>query len=158
MERPLRSVKVRQAVKPPTARRQATQLMKRLLVHFRSQMDERLRPQGVTTAQLQILKIIRDEPGASGAGLARTCHITPQSAQALVKHLENDGWIRREKDNANERILNAYLTPAGDRLLREAEKAWRRIETTLWRGIDEESIAALNAVLERCLANLGPGA
>ena len=34
--------------------RRAAQMMKRILVHFRGQMDERLRPQGVTTAQLQV--------------------------------------------------------------------------------------------------------
>ena len=153
MDLPERTLKTRQP-----ERRQATLLMKRLLVNFRGQMDERLRPQGVTTAQLQVLKIIRDEPGASGADLARTCHVTPQSAQALVKQLENDGWIRREKDRVNDRILNAYLTPAGEKLLKAAEKAWRGIEAKLWRGIDEHSVMQLNTVLERCLANLEPDA
>lgn len=152
-------MKIRQATKRKTEKRQtekrrATQLMKRLLVHFRGQMDERLRPQGVTTAQLHVLKILREEPGASGAGLARACHVTPQSAQALVKQLENGGWLRREKERGNERILNAYLTPEGEKLLAEAEKAWRGIEARLWRGIEERSVVELNAVLERCLANL----
>ncbi len=101
-----------------------------------------------------MLKILRDEPGASGAGLARACHVTPQSAQALVKQLENGGWLRREKERGNERILNAYLTPEGEKLLAEAEKAWRRIEARLWRGIEEASVVELNAVLEQCLANL----
>ena len=41
--------------------RRAAQMMKRILIHFRSQMDEKLRPQGVTTAQLQILKVIRED-------------------------------------------------------------------------------------------------
>ncbi len=36
-----------------TERRQAARMMKRIMVHFRGQMDEGLRPQGVTTAQLQ---------------------------------------------------------------------------------------------------------
>ena len=65
-------------------RRTAAQMMKRILIHFRSQMDEKLRPQGVTTAQLQLLKAIRDEPGVSGAQLARSCYVTPQSAQSLL--------------------------------------------------------------------------
>src|SRR5258708_39186665 len=83
--------------------RRAAQMMKRILIHFRSQVDERLRPQGVTTAQLQVLKVIRDEPGGSGAQLARACFVTPQSAQALLKSLEDGGWITRAKDPENER-------------------------------------------------------
>ena len=69
--------------------------MKRILIHFRGQMDELLRPQGVTTAQLVMLKAIRNEPEASGANLARACYVTPQSAQALLKSLEDGGWIVR---------------------------------------------------------------
>ena len=78
--------------------RRAAQLMKRILIHFRSQMDEALRPQGVTTAQLHVLKTIYNEPGVSGAQLARACYVTPQSAQSLLKGLETGGWIVRVKD------------------------------------------------------------
>src|SRR5271154_1809670 len=102
--------------------RRAAQMMKRILIHFRSQMDEQLRPQGVTTAQLHVMKIIREEPGASGAQLARSCYVTPQSAQALLKQLEEDGWIWRVKDRVNDRILTVELTPSGETLLLTAEK------------------------------------
>jgi hypothetical protein len=46
--------------------RRAAQMMKRIMVHFRGQMDEKLRPQGVTTAQLVVLKAVQNEPGALG--------------------------------------------------------------------------------------------
>jgi len=137
-------------------RRRAAQMMKRILNHFRSQMDETLRPQGVTTAQLQVLHGIRQEPGVSGAQLARLCYMTPQSAQALLTGLEEDGWIVRRKDRVNDRILAASLTKEGERLLLTAEKAAKVIEGRLWRGVAESSIGDLNAVLEQCLANLEP--
>jgi DNA-binding MarR family transcriptional regulator len=131
-------------------------MMKRILIHFRSQMDEKLRPQGVTTAQLQVLKVIRDEPGGSGAQLARACYVTPQSVQALLKSLEDGGWITRTKDRGNDRILAVRLTPDGQELLLTAEKVAKVIEGKLWRGVAESSIEALNGVLEQCLANLEP--
>ena len=134
--------------------RRAAQMMKRILIHFRSQMDEQLRPQGVTTAQLHVLKVIRDEPGGSGAQLARSCYVTPQSAQALLKGLENDGWITRTKDRVNDRILIAQLTPSGEELLETAEKLARVIEKRLWRGVEFEAVEALNGVLAQCLENL----
>ncbi len=34
-----------------TDRRRAAQMMKRIIVHFRGQMDELLRPEGVTAAR-----------------------------------------------------------------------------------------------------------
>ena len=134
--------------------RRAAQMMKRILIHFRGQMDERLRPQGVTTAQLQMLKVIRDEPGGSGAQLARACYVTPQSAQALLKSLEDGGWITRTKDPVNERILIAQLTPSGMELMETAERVARVIETRLWHGVPDSGVEALNKTLMRCLANL----
>ena len=134
--------------------RRAAQMMKRILIHFRGQMDERLRPQGVTTAQLQMLKVIRDEPGGSGAQLARACYVTPQSAQALLKSLEDGGWITRTKDPVNERILIAQLTPSGMELMETAERVARVIETRLWQGVPDSGVEALNKTLMRCLANL----
>jgi MarR family transcriptional regulator, organic hydroperoxide resistance regulator len=131
-------------------------MMKRILIHFRSQMDEKLRPQGVTTAQLQVLKAIRDDPGVSGAQLARSCYVTPQSAQSLLRGLEEGEWIVRSKDRRNDRILTIRLTSEGEKLLLSAEKTARVIEKKLWRGIPESSIEALNEVLEQCLVNLGP--
>jgi DNA-binding MarR family transcriptional regulator len=138
-------------------RRRAAQRMKRIMIHFRSLMDEKLRPQGVTTAQLQVMKAISQEPGMSGAQLARSCYVTPQSVQALLKGLEEDGWIVRSKDRVNDRVRNASLTPEGMKLLVNAEKEAKVIEARLWRGVSEASVAALNAVLEQCLANLEPG-
>jgi DNA-binding MarR family transcriptional regulator len=134
--------------------RRAAQMMKRILIHFRSQMDEKLRPQGVTTAQLHVLKVIRDEPGGSGAQLARACYVTPQSAQALLKSLEVGGWITRTKDPVNDRILIAQLTPSGMKLLDTAEKLARVIEKRLWAGVPDSGVTVLNKTLERCLANL----
>ena len=136
--------------------RRAAQMMKRIMIHFRGRLDERLRPQGVTTAQLQVMKAISQEPGVSGAQLARFCHMTPQSAQTLLKGLEEDGWIVRSKDRVNERVLNASLTPEGRKLLQTAEKEMKVIEAQLWRGVPESAITSLNALLEQCLANLDP--
>ena len=134
--------------------RLAAQLMKRILIHFRSQMDEALRPQGVTTAQLHVLKTIYSEPGVSGAQLARLCYVTPQSAQSLLKSLEEGGWIVRVKDKVNDRILVAQLTPSGEELLETAEKAARVIEKKVGKDVSDEAVGALNRVLEQCLGNL----
>ena|ERR1700677_2582714 len=135
-------------------RRLAAQRMKRILIHFRGQMDELLRGEGVTAAQWVMLRAIQKEPVASGAQLARGCHVTPQSAQALLKSLEVGGWIVRMKDTVNDRILIARLTPRGEKLRETGERAVRAIEKRLWRGVPQEDVESMNRTLERCLGNL----
>jgi len=148
------NVRAKNGKERESERRRAAKMMKRIIVHFRGQMDERLRPEGVTTAQLVVLKAVQDEPGAFGAQLARACHVTPQSAQALLKSLEDGGWIVRTKDTVNDRILIAKLTPSGVKLLETGEKLARVIEKKLWQGIPDGAVEALNKTLVRCLANL----
>jgi DNA-binding MarR family transcriptional regulator len=129
--------------------------MKRIMLGFRARMDEQLRPKGVTMAQLQMLFAIRNQPGSSGAQLARTCFITPQTTQALLKHLEENSLIVRGKDPVNDRIVTASLTATGERLAKEVEKESLPIQKELWQGFTGSQLYQLNDLLTRCLANLG---
>lgn len=134
--------------------RRVTKLMKRIMTEFRARMDEKLHPYGVTTAQVRLLGTIRHAPGSSGAQLARLCEITPQSAQALIQRAEEAGWIVREKDEINDRILTATLTPEGDKVLKTADRVLRSIESRLWQNLPPQKLSALIKVLENCLENL----
>jgi DNA-binding MarR family transcriptional regulator len=141
-------------VKKSAEKRLAAQLMKRFLLVFRALLDEELKLQGVTAAQAHVLKALKNSPGSSGAQLARVCHMTPQSMQALIQKSEKDGWIERHKDKGNERVLAASLTEAGEELLRTAEVAVKKIEKRLWDGVTDGEIERLTELLERCLGNI----
>lgn len=75
-----------------------------------------LTPVGVTMAQLQVLTPLVDEPGMSGAQLARVRRVSPQTIHALLMATEERGWIRRSTDPENNRTLLAKLTPQGRRI------------------------------------------
>jgi DNA-binding MarR family transcriptional regulator len=134
--------------------RQALKTMKRIMLQFRGHLDEQLRPQGVTTAQVQVLFAVRGTPGSSGAQLARSCYITPQTTQMLLKHLEDGGFIVRGKDPANDRIVTASITPVGERLARSVEKTGQALHQKLWQGVSDREFEKLNLLLERCICNL----
>lgn len=68
---------------------------------------------GVSTAQIGILRQLANEPGLSGAELARRLLITPQGVQLALKELERRGLVERKQDPQHARILQAYLTAKG---------------------------------------------
>ena len=73
--------------------RLAAQLMKRILIHFRSQMDEALRPQGVTTAQFHVLRRFttsRTYQGHSWRGL-----VCDTAVGAVAVERTGRGWVDR---------------------------------------------------------------
>lgn len=135
--------------------RQAIRSMKHILLQFRVRMDDQLRPLGVTTAQVQVLFAVRNAPGSSGAQLARSCYITPQTTQMLLKHLEEAGFIVRGKDSVNNRIVTARVTSAGERLAQAVEKTSGVLQSEIWQGVSDRELTQLNDLLARCLANVG---
>jgi DNA-binding MarR family transcriptional regulator len=68
---------------------------------------------GVSTAQIGILRQLANEPGLSGAELARRLLITPQGVQLALKELERRELVERKQDPQHARILQAYLTDKG---------------------------------------------
>jgi DNA-binding MarR family transcriptional regulator len=68
---------------------------------------------GVSTAQIGVLRQLSNEPGLSGAELARRLLITPQGVQLALTALERRGLVERKPDPQHKRILQAYLTDEG---------------------------------------------
>ena len=123
-------------------------LLKAILQEYRVRLDEELLPHGITTAQLRLLWAVEANPLASGARLARLCSVTPQTGQAVMARMEENGWIRRRPSEASSRVLVAELTASGRAVLKLAKKLAERIDRALWKGISAKDLALVDAVLE----------
>jgi DNA-binding MarR family transcriptional regulator len=76
-------------------------------------VNDAIAPHGVTTAQIGLLRQLANEPGLSGAELARRLLITPQGVQLALTALERRGLVERKQDPQHGRIRQAYLTEEG---------------------------------------------
>lgn len=76
-------------------------------------VNEAVSGHGVSTAQIGVLRQLSNEPGLSGADLARRLLITPQGVQLALKSLEDRGLVERKPDPQHARILQAFLTEQG---------------------------------------------
>lgn len=88
-------------------------LLKRTFYYARESVNDALSRHGVSTAQIGLMNQLADEPGLSGAELARRLLITPQAAQLALAALERRGIVERRRDPHHGRILRAYLTDQG---------------------------------------------
>src|SRR4051795_6663919 len=100
-----------------------TYLVKRLEMAERARIEEVLRPLGVTLHQYTALSLLERREGLSSAQLARRHYVTPQAMHQLVASMERDGLIKRRGDEANRRILRAWLTEHGADVLRSCHEA-----------------------------------
>ena len=67
------------------------------------------------------LLLLDDAPGCP-SGLSRSMGVSSARIAALLKHLEQKGWIRRCADELDERRVNVSLTEAGRELISERRK------------------------------------
>ena len=88
-------------------------LLKQAFYFSLTPVNEAISSHGVTTAQLGVLRQLANEPGLSGAELARRLLISPQGVQLALTALERRGLVERKQDPQHGRILQAYLTEEG---------------------------------------------
>ena len=129
-------------------------LTKRMTMLFRDQLEERLRPIGVTSAQLQVLAVLIKEPGTSGAQISRYCHVTPQTTHALLATAEERGWVVRTPHPENAHTLLVTLTSQGRRVFARGRTIALHLQRQMLRTLSPAEIRSLEHTLAQLIANL----
>jgi DNA-binding MarR family transcriptional regulator len=88
-------------------------LLKQAFYFSLTSVNEAVSEHGVSTAQIGVLRQLSNEPGLSGAELARRLLISPQGVQLALTALEKRGLVERKQNPAHGRILQAFLTDEG---------------------------------------------
>jgi DNA-binding MarR family transcriptional regulator len=88
-------------------------LLKQAFYYSLTTINEAMAVHGVSTAQIGVLRQLANEPGLSGAELARRLLVSPQGVQLALTALEQRGLVERKQDPQHKRILQAYLTGEG---------------------------------------------
>lgn len=133
------------------------QLVKSLEQEFSSAKDAVLRPLGLTVPQYQALLVASEEPGISGAELARRCLVTPQTMTTVLGNLTTKGLIQRRSVPGQGRAMETAITPAGKRLLGRADKRVLEVEQRLSGALSARDQAAFRKMLDRCRSVFATG-
>lgn len=124
--------------------------LKRVQHALRLKMDEVLREVGLTTPQYAVLSVLEEEPGLSGAALARRSFVTPQTMNMIVAKLEDACLIARVPHPEHGRVLQAYLTDEGRELVAGAHEVVEAVEEGMLGGLGLEERSRLACVLNGC--------
>lgn len=116
-------------------------------------LTEVLAAHGLTLPQFTALSVLNARGRSSNAQLAERSFITPQSANEVVKAMESNGWVMRETDPTNRRIVLLQLTPAGKALLERCDETVDRIEQSMLENMHDDA-HALRTLLHDCVKNL----
>jgi DNA-binding MarR family transcriptional regulator len=81
----------------------------------------------LTTSQLRVLIIVRQEPGATLTSLAAHLRVSPPTASGLVDRLVRQDYLRRDGDPNDRRYVRHHLTGRGVAVLGELEREGRAL-------------------------------
>ncbi|MEZ2132973.1 MULTISPECIES: MarR family winged helix-turn-helix transcriptional regulator [unclassified Sinorhizobium] len=91
---------------------------------------------GLTYTQYIAMVALSDEDDQTVKALGEKLFLESNTLTPILKKLEQDGYVRRQRDPADERQVRVGLTPAGRRLLVAMdESAASRVDAT---GLGEE--------------------
>jgi MarR family transcriptional regulator, multiple antibiotic resistance protein MarR len=119
-------------------------------------VEQRVRAEaGVAAGHFELLRYVRDHPGARVADLASTFAIGVGTTSKIVDRLANQGWVERRPNPANRRSSLLALTPAGESAVSRAEPAWQAaIQQILGGAVTPEELTALSLVLDALRSDL----
>ncbi len=116
-------------------------------------MDDALSPVGIRVTQGAALLYLHQQPGLSGAELARRLLLTPQSVATLLAGFEARGWVKRTPHPVHKVFREATLTDAGRNVLIENAKVVARINQAISQDLTEREFAQLYNLLGRIMKN-----
>jgi MarR family transcriptional regulator, multiple antibiotic resistance protein MarR len=119
-------------------------------------VEQRVRAEaGVAAGHFELLRYVRDHPGARVADLASTFAIGVGTTSKIIDRLANQGWLERRPNPANRRSSLLALTPAGESAVSRAEPAWQAaIRQILGGAVTAEELTALSLVLDALRSDL----
>ena len=128
--------------------------LKRAQHALRMNMDEVLKPVGLTMAQYAVMCALEAEPGMSNARLARAAFVTAQTMQGVLSNLERVGIVERTPDSGNARVLRGVLSAKGTKVLREAHRAVAVVEARMVASVGSDAAGSLAEALYKCAEDL----
>lgn len=108
-----------------------------------------LEPMGLTHPQYLVMLALWEHEPVSVRDLSRLLHLDPGTLSPLLKRLEGNGLLRRERNTEDERTLAVTLTDQGRRLRQDALQVPPAVVSRL--GMDLDDLIALRESLGRVI-------
>jgi DNA-binding MarR family transcriptional regulator len=92
--------------------------------------------------------------GIAQGQLGTLLGLEKSTVSRLAAGLERKGWVRRGRDEANQRYIRLYLTPEGSRVAARVWSAWQTRQARILAGLTIEERAGLVSGLRGLIRGL----
>jgi DNA-binding MarR family transcriptional regulator len=108
----------------------------------------------LSTSEARALIELVAARGISQGQLGTLLGLEKSTVSRLAAGLERKGWIKRGRDEANQRYIRLYLTPEGSRVAAMVWRAWQSRQARILSGLSGRELAGLAAGLRGLIREL----
>jgi DNA-binding MarR family transcriptional regulator len=127
------------------ARRAALQIIELFL--------ERMAPYGLRPVDFSVLSVIAHNPGITSRQLCTSLNLLPPNFVAMLAGLEKRDLVQRQPHPSDKRAYALQLTPAGQKLTRDAESTAQDLELDASQRLTQTERATLIRLLQKIYLN-----
>jgi MarR family transcriptional regulator, organic hydroperoxide resistance regulator len=121
---------------------------------YRNQIEEVMSQIGTTRSHGVIICEVGAQEGISQTELADKLKVRTASMTYNIKQLEELGWIHRERDAEDQRLVRVYLTEIGKQIEPQIIRVWNSLEDKLLADMPTEKREQFSALLQHILHNI----
>lgn len=110
---------------------------------------QRMEPFQLKPVEFSVLSVVAHNPGLTSRQLCTTLGILPPNLVGMVNTLEKRELIARKPHPRDGRAMGLHLTPAGQKMVREAEKTAAALEADVASRLTAAELQTLIKLLKK---------
>ncbi|MEC6748157.1 MarR family transcriptional regulator [Marinilactibacillus sp. XAAS-LB27] len=133
---------------------QIRELLDKVSFRMRRDYSESLREINLYVGQDKLLNRLWSGDGITQKQLCDYLNCEPPTVTNMVKSLEENGFIYRERDQKDSRIMRIFLTKEGNELREPIDERWTKQQNKLLKSTIPEERLLLRRLLKQMESNL----
>jgi DNA-binding MarR family transcriptional regulator len=119
-----------------------------------AQQNGNLAAPAVSASEARALIELASARGIAQGELATVLQLDKSTVSRLAASLERKGWVRRGRDEGNQRYVRLYLTPQGADVAARVWRTWLSRQARILAGLSPDERAGLTAGLRGLIRGL----
>jgi MarR family transcriptional regulator, organic hydroperoxide resistance regulator len=109
---------------------------------------------GLYRGQPPVLRALWEQEGLTQTELAERMRITPATMTKMLQRMEKAGFIQRQADADDQRVMRVFLTDAGRAIKSDLMAVWQKMEEETFANFTLEERVLLRRFLLQMRDNL----
>jgi len=129
--------------------------LKTLATWMDNQMNERLKPLGLSLSQFAIIMTLLEQEGLTQVEIGQRVMLAGYATSRNIDKLESLGYVKRQRHEASRRSYRIVLTEAGQALAPDLYRATESVNERFFSLLEEEQKVELLRILTVVASKLG---